>query len=141
MDRIKEILSAFSEEIRLRMVLILRDSALCVKCLVRIFDMPQPTVSRHLALLRKSGLVKTRREGLHCYYTFDGGGPMGLLKQRLSEAYYIALKDVRPFRTDQERLRKVENNCDAECEVHIIESCTKMSSLVIPAKAGTQSRK
>ncbi len=100
------------------MVLVLRDSVLCVKCLVRIFNIPQPTVSRHLAILRKTGLVKTKRKGLHCYYTFDKGGHTGLLKQRLSDTYYVALKDIRPFKTDEKRLMRTKDDCDAECRVH-----------------------
>lgn len=42
---------------------------------------------------------------------------MGLLKQRLSDTYYVALKDIRPFKTDQKRLMRFKDDCDAECEV------------------------
>jgi len=31
----------------------------------------QPTVSHHLAILRQTGLVRTREEGKHTYYTLN----------------------------------------------------------------------
>ena len=34
-----------------------------------ILNMPQPTVSRHLAYLRRSTLVETRKSGLWMYYS------------------------------------------------------------------------
>jgi ArsR family transcriptional regulator len=40
-------------------------------CFCHIHDslgLPQPTVSRHLAYLRKSGLVATRRDGVWMHY-------------------------------------------------------------------------
>lgn len=36
--------------------------------LVKVLRVPQPKASRHLAYLRKSGLVMTRREALWSYY-------------------------------------------------------------------------
>jgi len=34
-----------------------------------MLDVPQPKVSRHLAYLRRAGLVSARKEGLWAYYT------------------------------------------------------------------------
>jgi ArsR family transcriptional regulator len=41
---------------------------LCVCDLVAALQVPQPTASRHLAYLRRSGLVLCRREGQWCHY-------------------------------------------------------------------------
>ena len=39
--------------------------------LVKILKVPQPTASRHLAYLRRTGLVATRRNGLWNYYSLQ----------------------------------------------------------------------
>jgi ArsR family transcriptional regulator len=59
---------AFSDRTRLRILHLLRDGEVCVCALVDALDAPQPKVSRHLAYLRRAGLVLVRKEGLWCYY-------------------------------------------------------------------------
>src|SRR5690242_2044413 len=59
---------AFSDRTRLRILNLLRPGELCVCDLVRVIGSPQPTVSRHLAYLRKARLVTARKEGLWMYY-------------------------------------------------------------------------
>ena len=59
---------ALSDETRLRIVALLSHGELCVCHLESGLDLPQPTVSRHLAVLRAAGLVETRREGSWVYY-------------------------------------------------------------------------
>ena len=36
---------------------------------LQVLDVPQPTVSRHLRILRERGLVSTERQGTSVYYT------------------------------------------------------------------------
>ncbi|MCI0717422.1 MAG: metalloregulator ArsR/SmtB family transcription factor [Acidobacteria bacterium] len=60
---------AFSDRTRLRILHLLRDGEMCVGDLVKILGVPQPTASRHLAYLRRSGLVVARRDGLWGFYT------------------------------------------------------------------------
>jgi len=59
---------AFSDRTRLRILHLLLGGELCVGDLVRILEVPQPTASRHLAYLRKAGLVRTRKNGLWNFY-------------------------------------------------------------------------
>ena len=59
---------AFSDRTRLRILHLLRNGQLCVCDLVEIIAVPQPKVSRHLAYLRRAGLVLARKEGLWSYY-------------------------------------------------------------------------
>jgi len=119
MGNVENILSAFSQEIRLRMAILLLDSSLCVNCLKRVLGLPQSTISRHLAMMRRGGLVKVRRDNTHCYYTFEKEGHLGQLKKKLIYAYYENLKDEEPFRNDRKRLEKEESGCDADCRVGI----------------------
>ena len=60
---------AFSDRTRLRILSILRQGEACVGDLVEILRVPQPKVSRHLAYLRKAGLVVARKEGLWSFYS------------------------------------------------------------------------
>jgi len=69
LDRVDELFRAFADRTRLRILNVLRDGELCVGDLVEILDVPQPTASRHLAQLRCSGLVRTRKQGLWCFYS------------------------------------------------------------------------
>ena len=62
------IFRAFSDRTRLRILSILRHGESCVGDLVDVLRVPQPKVSRHLAYLRKAGLVETREQGLWNFY-------------------------------------------------------------------------
>ena len=59
---------AFSDRTRLRVLHLLREGELCVCDIVRVLELPQPKISRHLAYLRKAGLVTARKEGLWMHY-------------------------------------------------------------------------
>ena len=59
---------AFSDRTRLRILHLLRGGELCVCDLVDVLRVPQPKASRHLAYLRKTGLVLARKDGLWMYY-------------------------------------------------------------------------
>ncbi len=61
---------AFSDPTRLRILhLLLVEKEMCVGDLVAILRVPQPTASRHLSYLRRSGLVRTRKASLWTYYS------------------------------------------------------------------------
>ena len=60
---------SLSELVRLRILyLLLERGELCVCDIVDSLELSQSVVSRHLAYLRNSGLVSTRREGVWIYY-------------------------------------------------------------------------
>jgi ArsR family transcriptional regulator len=59
---------AFADPVRLRLLNLLAQGEVCVCHLHEALDLPQSTVSRHLAYLRKRGLVTGRKEGLWVYY-------------------------------------------------------------------------
>jgi len=60
---------AFSDRTRLRILSLLKDGELCVCDLVSVLRVPQPTASRHLAYLRRAGLVRVRKERSWNYYS------------------------------------------------------------------------
>ncbi|HEJ7880856.1 TPA: metalloregulator ArsR/SmtB family transcription factor [Serratia marcescens] len=58
-----------SDETRLTLVLLLRHTGeLCVCELSGALALPQPKISRHLAMLRESGLLLDRRDGKWIHY-------------------------------------------------------------------------
>ena len=60
---------AFSDRTRLRILHLVRGGEVCVGDLVKVLRVPQPTASRHLAYLRRAGLVVARKDGLWSYYS------------------------------------------------------------------------
>jgi len=59
---------ALGDETRLRILALLRDGEVCVCHIQGGLRLPQPTISRHLAYLRRAGLVHARREGIWMHY-------------------------------------------------------------------------
>lgn len=71
MDDIVNIFSLLSDRTRLRILLLLKDKELCVCEIFGALDMSQPRVSRQLAILKQSKILKDRREGKWIYYRID----------------------------------------------------------------------
>jgi ArsR family transcriptional regulator, arsenate/arsenite/antimonite-responsive transcriptional repressor len=69
MKHLSQTIKALSDPIRLRIVLLLQSHGeLCVCDLMAVLKLPQSTVSRHLAYLKRSCWVDTRRHGVWMYY-------------------------------------------------------------------------
>jgi ArsR family transcriptional regulator len=69
MKHLAQTLKALSDPIRLRIILLLQaEGEQCVCDLMAVLKLPQSTVSRHLAYLKRSCWVDTRRDGLWMYY-------------------------------------------------------------------------
>ncbi|HEY2091351.1 MAG TPA: metalloregulator ArsR/SmtB family transcription factor [Thermoanaerobaculia bacterium] len=62
------LLQAVGDPTRLRLLNLLRGGEICVCYFVEILGEPQPKVSRHLAYLRRAGVVDVRREGKWMHY-------------------------------------------------------------------------
>ena len=63
-----DLFKAFSDATRVRLLNLLAQREHCVCEFQDILRVPQPKISRHLAYLRRSGLVQTRREGKMIFY-------------------------------------------------------------------------
>lgn len=72
MKHLAQTIKALSDPIRLRMILLLQsEGELCVCDLMAVLKLPQSTVSRHLAYLKRSCWVDIRREGVWMYYSLS----------------------------------------------------------------------
>lgn len=59
---------ALADTTRLRLLNLIADREICVCYFVEILKTSQPKISRHLAYLRKAGIVAARREGKWMHY-------------------------------------------------------------------------
>jgi ArsR family transcriptional regulator, arsenate/arsenite/antimonite-responsive transcriptional repressor len=63
-----DVLKALADPTRLRILALLASGEICVCHVHTALNVPQPTASRHLAYLKKSGLVQDRKVGLWKHY-------------------------------------------------------------------------
>ena len=63
-----ELFKGFADPTRLRILSVLAAGELCVCDLVDLLELPQPLISRHLAYLRRGGLVEVTRESKFAHY-------------------------------------------------------------------------
>ena len=64
-----KVFKALADPVRLKIIEFLRDGERCVCEIIPHVDVAQPLVSRHLKILRDSGLVRVRKEGNRRYYS------------------------------------------------------------------------
>lgn len=78
--RATAMLRTLANEDRLLLLCQLTQGECCVSDLEVLLDIRQPTLSQQLGVLRGDGLVATRREGKHIYYSIKDPAAMSLLK-------------------------------------------------------------
>ena len=71
MDSLEQLFKALADDTRLRILALLSSGETCVCHIHGALGLPQPTVSRHLAYLRRAGVVAARRDGLWMHYRID----------------------------------------------------------------------
>ncbi len=71
MNQHTDLFKAFSDATRVRLLNLLAQREHCVCEFQDILRVPQSKISRHLAYLRRSGLVQTRREGKMIFYALS----------------------------------------------------------------------
>ena len=102
--RVERQLKALADATRLRVVNLLLQGEICGSDIGHVLRLSQPNISQHLAYLRHSGLVRSRRKGYRVYYQ--------LIKSRdrvfkgLLESLQLAFDRDPIFVGDTQRLRK-----------------------------------
>ena len=113
LDQSTRTLKAFADPVRLRLLNLLADDReVCVCHLHEALELPQPTVSRHLAYLRKTGLVTGRKEGLWVHYKL-ARSKSGLGRILLG-CLGSCLGDPTLFEEDLKRLDRAISCCGGE---------------------------
>ena len=102
---------AFSDRTRLRILHLLQDGELCVCDLTSVLRVPQPTASRHLAYLRRSGLVTVRKEQSWSYYSL--AEPRNSFHAQLLACLRTCFNEVPELSRDSaRRSKKAVGKCD-----------------------------
>ncbi|MFZ0515628.1 MAG: metalloregulator ArsR/SmtB family transcription factor [Acidobacteriaceae bacterium] len=95
---------ALGDTTRLRLLNLMGEQEICVCYLVEILGQSQPKISRHLAYLRRAGIVAARREGKWMHYRIvmpPETGAALVLRQTLAW-----LREDRKMQADHARLSK-----------------------------------
>ena len=102
-----ELFRAFADPTRLRILSLLQEEKeICVCDLCEVLDEVQPKVSRHLATLRRVGLVHVRRDGKWMFYSLADGSPP--LHRTLLRCVRSCLSGFEVLAEDRRRLRALE---------------------------------
>ena len=97
---------ALADRTRLRLLNLIADKEICVCYFVDILGMSQPKISRHLAYLRRAGIVATRRQGRWMHYRLrvpEDGVAAAILRATLA-----SLREMPEMKRD---LAKLETSC------------------------------
>ncbi len=96
--------AALADRTRLRLLNLMDGREVCVCYFVEILGQSQPKISRHLAYLRRAGIVVARRDGKWMHYRITipaHDGAARILRETLK-----ALKEEKAMRADLDRLSK-----------------------------------
>ena len=102
---IEDLFKALADRTRLRLISLLADSEVCVCFLVAILKTSQPKISRHLAYLRRAGIVAARREGKWMHYRLTE--PPDDHAARIFREVRAALAEHPELQRDREKLLQV----------------------------------
>lgn len=114
------ILRALSDPVRLRIMHVLLDGEVCVGDIVTILRVPQPTASRHLAYLRRVGLITARKNS---YWSFYALAPArSPFRRKLLECLKAGFSETPGAKQDAVRAEKLraQGGC---CPPHLVASC------------------
>jgi len=115
LHELETVFKALADSTRLRILALLTTGEVCVCNVHETLRISQPKASRHLAYLRKAGLVDTRRDGLWIHYR---------LAQRSDQVTAAVASAVRQLLT---------NSSDVRRDVERLQKQTGCSSPVLPA--------
>jgi ArsR family transcriptional regulator len=105
-DGITQIYKALSEEMRLRILMLLAQGELCVCDIMAVLDEPQSKVSRHLAYLKNSGLIQGKRVGTWMHYFVKE--PLDDLASAQIELVKKEMSNLGWAKADVEKMREVQ---------------------------------
>jgi len=105
----ESLFKALADATRLRILGLLLTGEVCVCDIHESLKIPQSKASRHLAYLRRAGLVETRRDGLWVHYRL--GRLADPAMAAIADAARHGLTHVDTVQRDIERLRKRTGCC------------------------------
>jgi ArsR family transcriptional regulator len=103
-DLVEAAFKALADKTRLRILALLGNNEVCVCHIHDSLGLPQPTVSRHLAYLRRSGLVAVRRDGVWMHYRVSPS--LDPVIRKVVTAAIDALTDVSTTAHDKQQFER-----------------------------------
>jgi ArsR family transcriptional regulator len=107
-DPVDRMFRAFADPTRLRLLYSLQDGEHCVSDILAILRIPQAKASRHLAYLRRAGLVECRRQGLWSFYRLSP--PRTEFHGMLLACLGSCFESVPGLATDRRRAEKLSSS-------------------------------
>jgi ArsR family transcriptional regulator len=102
---IETLFKALADRTRLRLIHLLGEGEVCVCFFVEVLNTNQPKISRHLAYLRRAGIVASRREGKWMHYRLIE--PTDAQAANIFHEVRSWLANNSEMRRDRERLEKI----------------------------------
>ena len=109
LNQIEALFKGLADDTRLRILGLLLTGEVCVCDIHEALKISQPKASRHLAYLRRLGLVETRREGIWIHYRL--GTPADPVVAGISDAVRHALTHNDTVNRDAVRLQRKTGCC------------------------------
>lgn len=97
--------AALADNTRLRLLNLIGETEICVCFFVEVISTNQPKISRHLAYLRKAGIVAARRDGIWAHYRITP--PRNEHAARVLRDIQEWLKSDKAMQKDRKQLVKV----------------------------------
>ncbi|WP_129409753.1 ArsR/SmtB family transcription factor [Marinitoga lauensis] len=113
MNKFIELLKAFSDETRLRIINILNQGEYCNCDIEDVLEISQANTSKHLKKLALLDIVKSRKESYWTYYSLN--------EEILKNHEFIfellkEIKEVEPFKSDLKKL-KIHEQLPKKCHI------------------------
>ena len=104
MRDLSQFFAALADENRLRLLYLMKGGEICVCYLQGVLQTNQPKISRHLAYLKRAGLVEARRDGKWMHYRLKRleSGREKILSETLQR-----LEKEAPIKKDAQRLKQI----------------------------------
>ena len=118
LQELETVFKALADSTRLRILALLTTGEVCVCNVHDTLKIAQPKASRHLAYLRRAGLVETRRDGLWIHYRLARNSNQVIAA--VEEAVRHALTHSNVVRRDLERLSK-QTGCATPTAVNTLQ--------------------
>jgi ArsR family transcriptional regulator len=118
---VDRLLKALADPTRLRIVRLLQADEVCVCHIHESLKISQPKTSRHLAYLRRAGVVTTEKRGLWVYYRL--APQSSAVTQTLLDAARHCVAHASTARADARRLEKQTGCCVSVPEVPALACC------------------
>jgi len=93
MRELLAITKALSDESRLRALVSIRGGELCLCQIIQVLGLSPATVSKHMDVLERAGLVRRRRQGKWRYYSLNDDPTQGPTRSALKWVFEGLPKD------------------------------------------------